>query len=118
MVYPRNELHLSASHYIQAVEAVRGQGAALQLLREFLCLNAHAEIVYAQDIKAYFLRLDDVDRWSNKCVGMLDAVATMPFKSVEAFRAEIVTWTTQDYAHVHDTTGLDALIKLGLPLGN
>jgi len=49
---------------------------------------------------------------------MLDAVATMPFKSVEAFRAEIATWTPQDYAHVHDTTGLDALIKLGLPLGN
>ncbi|WP_236195472.1 hypothetical protein [Pseudomonas glycinae] len=118
MVDPRNELHLCASHYIQAVKAVRGQGAALQLLREFLCLNAHAEIVYAQDINAYFLRLDDVDRWSNKRVGMLDAVATMPFKSVEAFRAEISTWTPQDYAHVHDTTGLDALIKLGLPLGN
>ncbi|WP_256575901.1 MULTISPECIES: hypothetical protein [unclassified Pseudomonas] len=118
MVDPRNELHLCASHYIQAVEAVRGQGAALQLLREFLCLNAHAEIVHAQDINAYFLRLDDVDRWSNKRVGMLDAVATTPFKSVEAFRAEIATWTPQDYAHVHDTTGLDALIKLGLPLGN
>ncbi|MFJ3010676.1 hypothetical protein [Pseudomonas fluorescens] len=118
MVDPRNELHLCASHYIQAVEAVRGQGAALQLLREFLCLNAHAEIVYAPDINAYFLRLDDVDRWSNKRVGMLDAVATMPFKSFEVFQAEIATWTSQDYAHLRNTTGMDALIKLGLLPGN
>lgn len=106
MVDQRNDLYLCASHcIIQAVEAVRGQGAALQLLRECLCLNAHAEIVYALEINAYFLRLDDADRWSNKRVGMLDAVATMPFKSFEVFRAEIATWTPQDYAHVHDTRG-------------
>jgi hypothetical protein len=49
---------------------------------------------------------------------MLDAMATMPFKSVEIFRSEIATWTPQDYAHVHDTTGMDALIKLGLLQGN
>ena len=114
MFDPRNELLLCASHYIEAVEAVRGQGTALQLLREFLCMNAHAEFVCAPDINAYFLRLDDLDRWSNKRVGMLDAVTTMPFKSLEVFRAEIATWTPQDYAHVHDTTGMDALIKLGL----
>jgi len=35
MVDPRNELHSCANHYIKAVEAVRGQGVALQLLREF-----------------------------------------------------------------------------------
>ncbi|MHA3736462.1 hypothetical protein ACXR0M_12390 [Pseudomonas sp. Eth.TT006] len=79
MFDPRNELLLCASRYIQAVEAVRGKGAAPQLLREFLCLSAHAEMVYAPDINAYFLRLNDVDRWSNKRVGMLDAVTTMPF---------------------------------------
>ena len=118
MFDPRNELPLCASHYIKAVEAVRGQGAALQLLREFLCLNALAEMIYAVDINAYFLRLDDLDRWSNKRVGMLDAVSTMPFKSVEVFRAEIATWTPQDYAHVHDSMGLNALIELGLLLGN
>lgn len=101
-----------------AVEAVRGQGAALQLLRECLCLNAHAEIVCAPDINAYFLRLDDVDRWRNKRVGMLDAVATVPFKSFEVFQAEIATWTSQDYEHVRNTTGMDALIKLGLLPGN
>ncbi|EJM03526.1 hypothetical protein PMI18_01636 [Pseudomonas sp. GM102] len=95
-----------------------GTGAALQLLKEFLCLSARAEMVYAPGINAYFLRLDDVDRWSNKRVGMLDATATMPFKSMEVFRAEIATWTPQHYAHIHDTTGMDALIKLGLPLGN
>lgn len=118
MFDPRNELPLCASHYIEAIEAVRGQGATLQLLRELLCLNAHAEMVYAPDINHFFLRLDDLDRWSNKRVGMLNAVSTMPFKSVEVFRSEIATWTPQDYAHVHDTTGMHALIKLGLLLGN
>ena len=118
MFDPRNELPLCASHYIKAVEAVRRQGAALQLLREFLCLSARAEMVYALDIDAFFLRLDDLDRRSNKRVGMLDGVATMPFKSVEVFRSEIATWTPQDYAHVHDSTGLNALIELGLLLGN
>ena len=118
MFDPRNDLPLCASHYIKAVEVVRGQGAALQLLREFLCLSAHAGMIYAADINAYFLRLDDLDRWSNKRVGMLDAMATMPFKSLQVFRAEIATWTPQDYAHVRDTTGMDALIKLGLLLGN
>ncbi|MGE8068853.1 hypothetical protein [Pseudomonas sp. NPDC089569] len=118
MFDPRNELPLCAGHYVQAIEAVRGKGAALQLLREFLCLNAHAEIVYASDINAYFLRLDEVDRWSNKRVGMLDAVSTMPFKVIEVFRAEIATWAPQDYAHVRDSLGLNALIKLGLLPGN
>jgi len=114
----RNELFLCANHFIEAVEAVRVQGAALQLLREFLCLNANAEIVYAPDINAYFLRLDEVDRWGNKRVGMLDAVSTMPFKAIDVFRSEIATWAPQDYAHVRDTTGLNALIKLGLPVSN
>ncbi|KAB0483894.1 hypothetical protein BVK86_20560 [Pseudomonas reinekei] len=75
-------------------------------------------MVYAPDINAYFLRLDDLDRGSNKRVRMLDAVATMPFESVEVFRAEIATWTPQDYAHVHDSMGLNALIELGLLLSN
>jgi len=117
MFDPRNELPLCASHYIRAIEAVRGQGAALQLLREFLCLSANAEMAYTPDINAYFLRLDDPDRWSNKRVGMLDAVATMPFKSLEVFQAEIATWTPQDYAHVRGTTEMETLTKLGLLLG-
>jgi hypothetical protein len=75
-------------------------------------------MVYAPGINAYFLHLDDVDRWSNKRVGMLDATATMPFKSVEVFQAEIATWTLQDYAHVHDATGMNALIRSGLLPGN
>ncbi|WP_256590209.1 hypothetical protein [Pseudomonas sp. Irchel 3A7] len=118
MFDPRNELLLCANHFIEAVEAVRGQGAALQLLREFLCLKAHAEIVYAPDINAYFLRLNDVDRWSNKRVGMLEAVSTMPFKAIEVFQAEIATWAPQDYAHVRDSLGVNALIKLGMPVSS
>ncbi|PPA03968.1 hypothetical protein C4E44_11505 [Pseudomonas sp. MWU12-2312b] len=89
----------------------------MQLLREFLCLNAHAEIIYLPDTHCYVLRVDEVDRWSNKRVGMLEAVSTMPFKSVQIFRAEIATWEPWDYKHVADATGLNALIKIGLLQG-
>ncbi|WP_228759134.1 hypothetical protein [Pseudomonas neuropathica] len=74
-------------------------------------------IVYAPDINAYFVRLDDVDRWSNKRVGMLDAVATMLFKSFEVFQAEIATWTSQDHAHVRNTTGDGCLDQIRIASG-
>lgn len=45
---------------------------------------------------------------------MLEAIATMPFKSLDVFRAEIATWAQEDYANVVDANGLNALIELGL----
>jgi len=72
---------------------------------------------YVPNTHCYVLRVNEVDRWSNKRVGMLEAVSTMPFKAVQIFKAEIATWVPRDYAHVADATGLNALIKIGLLQG-
>ncbi|HEX4550434.1 hypothetical protein [Pseudomonas sp.] len=114
MFDPRNDLPLCASRYIAAIDAVCGQGTALELLKISLCLNDHAQIVYVEETGCYFLRVDEFDRWSNRRVGMLEAIATMPFKSLDVFRAEIATWAQEDYANVVDANGLNALIELGL----
>lgn len=109
-----NDLPLCPNRMIVAVDAVRGAGFALELLREHLRLRASAKLVYSEYADCYFLQLDDVDRFQNSRVGMLDAMSTMPFRSSEIFRQEISTWTPSDIARVVDTDGLNALGELGL----
>lgn len=99
---------------ITAVEAVRGTGFALELLREHLHLRASARLVYSAYAECYFLQLDDADRFQNKRVGMLDAMSTMPFRSSEIFRQEISTWTLSDISRVVEAEEVKALIELGL----
>ncbi|QDR68472.1 MULTISPECIES: hypothetical protein [Pseudomonas] len=109
-----HDLPLCPDRLIAAIEAVRGSGFALQLLREHLRLRASAKLVFSEYADCYFLQLDDVDRYQNSRVGMLDAMSTMPFRSSEIFRQEISTWTPADLARVVDTHGLKALAELGL----
>lgn len=109
-----HDLPLCPNRLIFAVEAVRGAGFALELLREHLRLRASAKLVFSEYADCYFLQLDDVDRYQNSRVGMLDAMSTMPFRSSEIFRQEISTWTPSDIARVVDTDGLKALGELGL----
>lgn len=110
----RHDLPLCPNRLIAAVEAVRGTGFALELLREHLHLRASAGLVYSAYAECYFLQLDDIDRFQNKRVGMLDAVSTMPFRSSEIFRQEISTWTTSDISRVVESEEVKALIELGL----
>lgn len=114
MTDTRNELPLCPNRYIYAVDSVRGQGFALALLREFLWLKPTAELIFSPASNCFFLKLDDHDRWKNRHVGMLDAVATMPFKAGDIFQREIDTWTVQNIAQVDDIIGIDALIELRL----
>ncbi len=111
---PRHDLPLCPNRMIIAAEAVRGPGFALELLREHLRLRASAKLVFSEYADCYFLQLDDVDRYQNSRVGMLDAMSTMPFRSSEIFRQEVSTWTPADIARVVDTDGLKALGELGL----
>lgn len=111
---PRHDLPLCPNRMIIAAEAVRGPGFALELLREHLRLRASAKLVFSEYADCYFLQLDDVDRYQNSRVGMLDAMSTMPFRSSEIFRQEISTWTPANIARVVDTDGLKALGELGL----
>lgn len=110
----QHDLPLCPNRMIIAVEAVRGIGFALELLREHLYLRASAGIVYSQDANCYFLQLDDLDRFENKRVGMTDAVSTMPFRSGEIFRQEISTWTSLEISRVIEPDQVKALIELGL----
>lgn len=89
----RHDLPLCPNRMITALEAVRGTGSALELLREHLHLRTSAKIVYSDHAECYFLQLDDIDRFKNRRVGMHDAVSAMPFRSGEIFRREISTWT-------------------------
>lgn len=109
-----HDLPLCPNRLIATVEAVRGSGFALKLLREHLGLRASAMLIFSEYADCYFLQLDDVDRYQNSRVGMLDAMSTMPFRSSEIFRQEISTWTPSDIARVVDIDGLKALGELGL----
>ncbi|MCO1623712.1 hypothetical protein [Pseudomonas putida] len=109
-----HDLPLCPNRTIVAVEAVRGAGFALELLREHLRLRASAKLVFSEYADCYFLQLDDVDRYQNSRVGMLDAMSTMPFRSSDIFRQEISTWTPADIARVVNNDGLQALGELGL----
>lgn len=109
-----HDLPLCPNRMIVAVDAVRGTGFALELLREHLRLRASAKLVFSEYADCYFLQLDDVDRYQNSRVGMLDAVSTMPFRSSEIFKQEISTWKASDIARAAEAQGLKALIDLGL----
>ncbi|NBF08149.1 hypothetical protein GV818_05550 [Pseudomonas sp. Fl4BN1] len=123
---PSRELHAGAAQnyvplcpnrLIIAVEAVRGSGFALELLREHLHLRASARVVFSSYSDCYFLQLDDFDRFQNRKVGLLEAVSIMPFRSSEIFRQEIATWRPSDLARVVDGDGMKALAELGLIVG-
>lgn len=110
----RHDLPLCPNRLITVIEAVRGAGFALELLRERLHLHPSAGLAYSAYAECFFLQLDDVDRFENKKVGMLDAVSTMPFRSSEIFRQEISTWTPSDISRVVEAEEVKALIELGL----
>ncbi|QHG65214.1 hypothetical protein [Pseudomonas putida] len=108
------ELPLCPNRMVIAVEAVRGPGFALALLREHLHLRASAQILFSSYSNCYFLLVDDFDRFQNVRVGKLEAVSTMPFRSSEIFKNEISSWTPSDIARVVDVEGIKALNELGL----
>ncbi|WP_111461833.1 hypothetical protein [Pseudomonas sp. URMO17WK12:I2] len=103
-----HDVPLGPNKFILAIEAVRGPGAALALLREHLQLRPSARLVFSSYGGCYFLRLDDVDRFENRRVGQLEAVSIMPFKAGEIFRNEVSTWTAADVAGVEDAEGVGA----------
>lgn len=107
-----NELPMCPNRMIVAVDAVRGTGFALQLLREHLHLRASARLVFSSYSGCFFLELDDFDRFKNPRVGMLEAVSTMPFRSSDIFKQEMSTWTASDIAGVEDPEGIKALTEL------
>lgn len=109
-----HELPLCPNRLIIAVEAVRGAGFALELLREQLRLRASAKLVFSTYSGCYFLQVDDFDRYQNRCIGMLEAVSTLPFRSAEIFKNEIAVWKPSDISQVVDANGLKALAELGL----
>jgi len=109
-----HELPLCPNRLIIAVEAVRGSGFALELLREQLRLRASAKLVFSTYSGCYFLQVDDFDRYQNRCVGMLEAGSTLPFRSAEIFKNEIAGWKSSDISQVVDANGLKALAELGL----
>ncbi len=111
-----HELPLCPNRLIIAVEAVRGPGLALELLREQLRLRASAKLVFSSYSGSYFLQVDDFDRYQNRYVGMLEAVSTLPFRSAEIFKHEIAGWKSSDISQVVDANGLKALTKLGIPI--
>ncbi|EME9750180.1 hypothetical protein I5F53_10915 [Pseudomonas aeruginosa] len=108
------DVPLCPNRLILAVEAVRGPGIALALLREHLQLRETATMVFSAYSDCFFLRLDEIDRFQNRCVGGLEAVTTMPFKAGGIFKREVSTWTDSDVAGVEDATGVGALTALGL----
>lgn len=110
----RYDVPLCPNRFVVAMDAVRGSGFALALLREHLHLRASARIVFSTCSNCYFLQLDDVDRYQNSRVGMLDAISTMPFRSSEIFKAEISNWTRSDISRVKDAEALKALKEIGL----
>ena len=103
----RHNVPLCPNRFVVAMEAVRGSGFALALLREYLHLRASARIEFSTC--SYFLQLDDVDRYQNSWVGMLDAISAIPFRSSEIFKAEISNWTRSDISRVEDAAALKAL---------
>lgn len=109
-----NDVPLCPSHFIMAVDAVRGRGAALALLREHLLLRPSAALVFSSYSGCFFLQLDEIDRFQNRRVGGLEAVSTMPFKAGEIFRHEVSTWIAADVTRVTDSEGVRALTELGL----
>lgn len=109
-----HDLPLCPNRLVDAVEAVRGAGFALELMREHLHLRASARLVFSEYADCYFLQLDDFDRFQNPRVGMLDATATMPFRSSEILRNEVSKWTQSDIARVKEADGQKALAELGL----
>lgn len=85
----RYDVPLCRNRLIVALEAVRGPGIALALLREHLQLRETAKLVFSSYSDCFFLRLDEIDRFQNRRVGGLEAVTTMPFKAGEIFKHEI-----------------------------
>ncbi|MBA1245878.1 hypothetical protein [Pseudomonas japonica] len=108
------DLPLCPNRYVIAVEAVRGKGAVLRLLKEHLRLDPAAEVVFSTYSGSYWLRLNESDRWQNHRVGMLEAVSAMPFLSGDILKQEIETWSAADTVHVVDAHALNALRELGL----
>ena len=107
------DVPLCPNRLILAIEAVRGPGIALALLREHLQLRETATMLFSACSDCFFLRLDEIDRFQNRRVGGLEAVTTMPFKAVEIFKREISTWTDRDVAGVKGAAGVKALEELG-----
>ena len=114
MTAPENDVPICPNRLVIAVEAVRGKGSALALMREHLCLGPSAKLLFSDQSDCYFLQLDDHDRWQNPRVGMLDAISTMPFKTGEILWQEISTWSVTDVSTVGHGEGLQALLELGL----
>jgi len=108
------DVPLCPNRLILAVEAVRGPGTALALLREHLQLRETATMVFSAYSDCFFLRLDEIDRFQNRRVGGLEAVTTMPFKAAEIFQHQVSTWTDSDVAGVEGVEGVRALTELGL----
>lgn len=108
------DVPLCPNRLILAVEAVRGPGTALALLREHLQLRETATMVFSAYSDCFFLRLDEIDRFQNRRVGGLEAVTTMPFKAGEIFKREVASWTVSDVTAVEDMQGVRALTALGL----
>ncbi|UQY33047.1 hypothetical protein K8U54_15050 [Pseudomonas fulva] len=109
-----HDVPLCSSQLISAVEAVRGPGAALALLVEHLQLRATAQLVFSSYSDCFFLKLDAVDRYQNRRVGLLEAISVMPFIAAEIFKHEISSWTPTDIDLVEDAHGIRALVELGL----
>lgn len=101
----RNELPLCPKKYIQTISLVKGPGYPLTLIRSKLELNETAELIFSEFANSYFLKLDDQDRWENRRVGMINAVSTMPFTSLEIFKEEIATWSADDVARAQSVEG-------------
>ncbi|WP_458127559.1 hypothetical protein [Pseudomonas sp. Z2-11] len=110
----QHDLPVCPNRLIMAVEAVHGPGAALALLREHLHLRATAKLVFSSYSGCFFLQLDEIDRFENWRVGMLEAVSSMPFKSSEIFKHTISTFTPSDIGRVKDAVGIRSLAELGL----
>lgn len=110
----QNELPLCSNRLIIAVEAVRGSGFALELLREHLHLRASARLVFSSYANCYFLQLDEIDRYQNPQVGLLYASSSMPSRTAQIFSQEILTWKPSDIDRVVEGEGRKALIELGL----
>ncbi|MFJ2452603.1 hypothetical protein ACIOWK_12945 [Pseudomonas protegens] len=110
----RHNLPMCQNRLIIGIDAVRGVGFVLSLLREHLHLRPSARLIFSECADCYFLQLDDVDRYQNARVGFLDAMSTMPFRSYQIFKQEISSWKPSDLADVVDADGLKALFELGL----
>lgn len=110
----QHDLPLCRNGLITAVDAVRGTGSVIGLLREHLHLRASSRLVFSEYANCYFLQVDDRDRYQNPRVGMTDAVSTMPFRSHQILKQEMSSWNASDLAQVVDADGLKALIELGL----